>query len=114
MRRLVYIGLTVALLPWIVIGIVRAATHDDTTDHYVVRAVFDNASTLVNGEDVKIAGVPVGVITGFDVTPEKKAAITMRIDNRDFVPWKDDARCKVGAQGLIGRASCRERVFAVV
>ena len=102
MRRLVYIGLTVALLPWIVIGIVRAATHDDTTDHYVVRAVFDNASTLVNGEDVKVAGVPVGVITDLDVTPDKKAALTLRIDNTDFTPWKQDARCRVGAQGLIG------------
>jgi ABC-type transporter Mla subunit MlaD len=102
MRRLVYIGLAVALLPWVVIGIVRAATHDDTTDHYVVRAVFDNASTLVNGEDVKVAGVPVGVITDMDVTPGKKAAVTMRIDNTDFVPWKRDAQCKVGAQGLIG------------
>ena len=85
MRRLVYIGLTVALLPWIVIGIVRSATHDDTTDHYVVRAIFDNASTLVNGEDVKVAGVPVGVITGMDVTPDKKAAVTMRIDDTAFV-----------------------------
>ena len=102
MRRLVYIGLTVALLPWIVIGIVRAATHDDTTDHYVVRAVFDNASALVHGEDVKVAGVPIGVITGLDVTPDKKAAITMRIDDTNFVPWKEDAKCKIGAQGLIG------------
>ena len=102
MRRLVYIGLTVAFLPWIVIGIVRAATHDDTTDHYVVRAVFDNASTLVHGEDVKVAGVPVGVITDLDVTPDKKAALTLRIDNTDFTPWKQDARCKIGAQGLIG------------
>jgi ABC-type transporter Mla subunit MlaD len=102
MRRLVYIGLAVALLPWVVIGVVRAATHDDTTDHYVVRAVFDNASTLVNGEDVKIAGVAVGVITGMDVTPDKKAAVTLRIDDTNFVPWKDDARCKIGAQGLIG------------
>ena len=102
MRRLVYIGLTVALLPWIVIGVVRAATHDDTTDHYVVRAVFDNASSLVNGEDVKVAGVPVGVITDLDVTTDKKAALTLRIDNTDFTPWKEDAQCKIGAQGLIG------------
>jgi phospholipid/cholesterol/gamma-HCH transport system substrate-binding protein len=102
MRRLVYLGLIVALLPWVVIGVVRSATHDDTTDHYVVRAIFDNASTLVNGEDVKVAGVPVGVITDMDVTPDKKAAVTLRIDDPAFVPWKDDARCKIGSQGLIG------------
>ena len=75
---------------------------DDTTDHYVVRAVFDNASTLVHGEDVKVAGVPVGVITDLDVTPDKKAALTLRIDDTDFTPWKQDAQCKIGAQGLIG------------
>ena len=102
MRRFVLLGLAVALLPWIVIGIVRESTDDDTSDHYYVRAVFDNASTLVAGEDVKVAGVPVGVITNLDVTDEKQAAVTMRIDDEGFVPWKDDARCKIGSQGLIG------------
>jgi virulence factor Mce-like protein len=102
MRRFVYLGLLVAILPWIVIGIVREGTDDDTNDHYFVRAVFDNASTLVPGEDVKVAGVPVGVISDLDVTPDKKAAVTLRIDDTDFVPWKRDASCKVGSQGLIG------------
>src|SRR4029450_10208843 len=55
MRRFVYLGLVVALLPWIVIGVVRAGD-GDTGSHYYVRAIFDNASTLVAGEDVKIAG----------------------------------------------------------
>jgi hypothetical protein len=43
MRRLIYICLFVAIVPWIVIGIVREATDDDTNDHYFVRAIFDNA-----------------------------------------------------------------------
>jgi virulence factor Mce-like protein len=102
MRRFVYLGLIVAILPWIVIGIVRESTDDDTKDHYFVRAIFDNASTLVQGEDVKVAGVPVGVISDLDVTPDKKAAVTMRVDNAGFIPWKTDASCKIGAQGLIG------------
>jgi virulence factor Mce-like protein len=102
MRRFVYLGLLVALLPWIVIGIVRESTDDDTQEHYFVRAIFDNASTLVAGEDVKVAGVPVGVISDLDVTDDKKAAVTLRIDDEDFTPWKTDASCKVGSQGLIG------------
>jgi virulence factor Mce-like protein len=102
MRRFVYLGLIVALLPWIVIGIVRESTDDDTKDAYFVRAIFDNASTLVPGEDVKVAGVPVGVISDLDITPDKKAAVTLRIDNDGFIPWKSDATCKIGAQGLIG------------
>jgi ABC-type transporter Mla subunit MlaD len=102
MRRFIYLGLLVALLPWIVIGIVRESTDDDTADHYFVRAIFDNASTLVPGEDVKVAGVPVGVISDLDITPDKKAAVTLRIDEEGFTPWTTDAECKIGAQGLIG------------
>jgi len=102
MRRFVYLGLLVALLPWIVIGIVRETTDDETADHYFVRAIFDNASTLVPGEDVKVAGVPVGVISDLDITPDKKAAVTLRIDDKGFTPWKTDAKCHIGAQGLIG------------
>jgi ABC-type transporter Mla subunit MlaD len=102
MRRFVYIGLIVALLPWVVIGIVRAATDDEADNHYLVRAVFDNASTLVVGEDVKVAGAPVGVISAMDVTPGKKAALTLRIDDDAFTPFKKDASCVIRLQGLIG------------
>jgi phospholipid/cholesterol/gamma-HCH transport system substrate-binding protein len=102
MRRIILIGLAVALIPWIVIGIVREAGDDDTNDAYYVRAVFDNASTIVPGEDVKIAGVAVGVITDMNVTEDKKAAVTLRIDREGFAPFKQDARCQIGAQGLIG------------
>jgi ABC-type transporter Mla subunit MlaD len=102
MRRLIYICLFVAIVPWIVIGIVREATDDDTNDHYFVRAIFDNASTIVEGEDVKIAGVPVGVISDLNVTEDNKAAITLQIDNEDFTPFKTDATCTIRLQGLIG------------
>jgi ABC-type transporter Mla subunit MlaD len=102
MRRLVYIALFVAIVPWIVIGIVREATDDDTQDAYYVRAIFDNASSLVSGEDVKIAGVPVGVVSGMDVTEDNKAAVTLRIDDDEFTPFKRDANCIIRPQSLIG------------
>jgi ABC-type transporter Mla subunit MlaD len=102
MRRLIYICLAVAILPWIVIGIVREATDDDTKDHYFVRTIFDNASTIVPGEDVKIAGVPVGVVSDMDVTDDKKAAVTLQIDDEKFTPFKSDASCRIRLQGLIG------------
>ncbi len=102
MRRIVIIGLLVAIVPWIVIGIVREGTDDDTNDAYFVRAIFDNASTVVAGEDVKIAGVPVGVVSDMNVTEEEQAAVTLRIDDQNFTPWKADASCTIRAQGLIG------------
>ncbi len=102
MRRIIIIGLLVAIVPWIVIGIVREAGDDDTNDAYYVRVIFDNASTIVGGEDVKIAGVPVGVISDMNVTEENQAAVTLRIDNEAFTPWRADASCTIRAQGLIG------------
>jgi ABC-type transporter Mla subunit MlaD len=102
MRRLVYICLFVAIAPWIVIGIVREGTDDDTKEHYFVRAIFDNASTIVEGEDVKIAGVPVGVVSEMDVTEANQAAVVLRIDDEDFTPFKTDAACTIRPQSLIG------------
>ena len=102
MRRLIYICLFVAIVPWIVIGIVREPTDDDTKDHYFVRAIFDNASTIVPGEDVKIAGVPVGIVSDMDVTSDKKAAVTLQINDDKFTPFKTDATCRIRLQGLIG------------
>jgi ABC-type transporter Mla subunit MlaD len=102
MRRLIYICLFVAIVPWIVIGIVRESGDNDTLEHYNVRAVFDNAASLVDGEDVKVAGVPVGVVNGLEVTRDKKAAVMLRINNKDFIPFKADAKCTIRPQGLIG------------
>ena len=67
-----------------------------------MRAIFDNASTLVAGEDVKVAGAKVGVVSDMDVTEENKAAVTLRIDDEDFSPFKQDASCVIRLQGLIG------------
>jgi virulence factor Mce-like protein len=69
---------------------------------YMVRAVFDNASFLISGEDVKIAGVKVGTIDHLDLTPDDKAAVVLRIDDAAFRPFRADATCKVGLQSLIG------------
>ena len=47
---------------------------------YEVRAIFDNASYIVKGEDVKVAGAVIGEIKSLDVTDDKRAAITLKIN----------------------------------
>ena len=50
MRRLIYIAPHAwPSLPWLVIGAVDAAGEEDRDDGYFVRAIFDNASSLVRG-----------------------------------------------------------------
>jgi len=69
---------------------------------YKVRAIFDSASFLVPGEDVKVAGVKVGAIESLDVTKQNKAAIVLRIDDPAYKDFKQDAFCTIRLQSLIG------------
>src|SRR3954449_3334221 len=69
---------------------------------YEVRAIFDNASFLTPGEDVKVAGVKVGKVKSLDVTDDKKAAVVMEIINAGFTPFHADSHCSIRPQSLIG------------
>lgn len=85
----------------IVLVLGTGASGDDGGD-YKIRAIFDSASFLVPGEDVKISGVKVGAIESLDVTRDNKAAIVLRIDDPAFRDFKQDAFCTIRLQSLIG------------
>lgn len=72
------------------------------TSGYLVRAVFDNSSFVIPGEQVKIAGVTVGTIHAVELTPENKAAVVLQITNRKFEPFRVDAQCEIGLESLLG------------
>jgi phospholipid/cholesterol/gamma-HCH transport system substrate-binding protein len=69
---------------------------------YLVRAVFDNSSFVIPGEDVKVAGVKVGSIQATELTPQNKAALVLKIDDKHFVPFHTDAHCEIGLESLLG------------
>lgn len=100
MRRLVVFLVLVLALP--VLVVLGTAAEGDSGSGYKVRAIFDNAAAAVPGEDVKVAGAKVGVIDKMDVTAEKKAAVTLRIDDARFAPFRENAKCTVRPQSLIG------------
>jgi phospholipid/cholesterol/gamma-HCH transport system substrate-binding protein len=99
MRRLIAIAALGVALPLVAVLGLGAA---DKGKGYEVRAIFDNVAAAVPGEDVKVAGAKVGVIQSMDVTPDKKAAVTLRIDDGRFTPFRSDATCTVRPQSLIG------------
>jgi len=92
--------LLAAALVVLVLG--TGASGDSGGGTYRVRAIFDSASFLVPGEDVKVAGVKVGAIESLDVTRDNKAAIVLRIDDPAFKDFKQDAFCTIRLQSLIG------------
>lgn len=69
---------------------------------YAVRAIFDSASFVLPGLDVRIAGVKVGKVASVDLTPENQAAVTFTIDDPGFQDFQKDASCTIRPQALIG------------
>lgn len=108
-------ALAVAALVVAAVLIVFGGGEDD--DAYLVRAIFDNSSFLVEGEEVRVAGATVGKIESVDVTrpgevdsyedgrPQVipgKAVMVMRIEDPGFQDFRRDASCIIRPQSLIG------------
>ena len=96
MKRLIAIAAVfVAALVVLVVG--TGARSDES---YKVRAIFDNASFVIPGEDVKVAGVTVGTIQAVQLTPQNKAAVVLQINDAQFLPGRcalrDRARVAAG------------------
>ena len=88
-----------------------ASSSTGKTPTYEIRAIFDDAAFAVPGEDVRVAGAPVGSIQSLDVctkapcpqgSPLNKAAVTITVDNADFTPFHGNAHCAIRPQSLIG------------
>jgi phospholipid/cholesterol/gamma-HCH transport system substrate-binding protein len=99
-RALVTLLALLTLAALVVVGIDRLS--GGGSGGYLVRAVFDNSSFVIPGEDVKIAGVKVGTIDAVELTPANKAALVLRIETRRFVPFRTDAHCEIGLESLLG------------
>jgi len=121
-KRLLAIG---ALVAAVILIVLLATGDDDPSEGYKIRAIFDNGSYLVKGEQIRVAGANVGVIESVDVTLpgetvawgkdgepiEKpgKAIIVMDITDPGFQDFREDATCFIRPQSLIGEkfVDCR-------
>jgi phospholipid/cholesterol/gamma-HCH transport system substrate-binding protein len=88
-----------------------------SSEGYVVRAVFDQGSFMVSGEQVRVAGANVGTIKSVSVSlPGEptaiedgkfkdipgKAIIELEIADPGFQDFREDASCEIRPQSLIG------------
>jgi phospholipid/cholesterol/gamma-HCH transport system substrate-binding protein len=88
-----------------------------SSEGYVVRAVFDQGSFMVSGEQVRVAGANVGTIKSVSVSlPGEptavedgkfkdvpgKAIIELEIADPSFQDFREDASCEIRPQSLIG------------
>lgn len=98
-RRLITIGVLVVAAVAAVVGV--SACGDDGGSGYEVRAMFNNAFTVIPGEEVKSAGVPIGTIKALDVE-NRKAAVVLEITDPAFQDFRQDATCQIRPQSLVG------------
>jgi ABC-type transporter Mla subunit MlaD len=99
-RRIAIGAVAVALLAVLVLALGAGGDSDD--GDYKVRAIFNNGSYLIPGEDVKVAGAKVGVVDDLEVTDDLRAAAVLRIDEEAFRDFRKDASCEIRIQSLIG------------
>ncbi|CAB4876070.1 unannotated protein [freshwater metagenome] len=99
MKRLFAIA---AVLVSCAVLVVFAVGAGSDSGGYKVRAIFDNAAFVIPGMDVKIAGVVVGSVDSIDLTPDKKAAMVLNINDPAYRDFRTDAFCTIRPQSLIG------------
>ena len=74
------------------------------TPGYSVHAIFTNASQLVAGDYVQVAGIPAGKVEDLQLTPDGRAELTLHIDGR-YAPLRQGTEATVRATGLTGIAN---------
>ena len=94
MRR---IALLVSLLVGAAAWLTSMAGADDTHTYHIE---MYNAFGIVEGSDVRIAGVNAGSVTGLDITPEKRADLTIETSG-PLGGLGKDTRCASQPQSLI-------------
>ncbi len=72
---------------------------------YKVRAIFTNASQLVSGDLVQVAGNPVGTVSDISLTPNGEAQVTMTINNKAYDKLRQGTQAAVRETSLSGIAN---------
>src|SRR5207248_9014947 len=80
------IGLAVVIVAFLLFG---------AAGSYSVHAIFENASQLVRGDQVKVGGVSVGSVTGIELDDRARARVTLSIDDDSLTPLHRGSRVEV-------------------
>ena len=72
---------------------------------YKVTAEFENASQLVKGNTVAVAGVSVGKVDEIKLADDGQAEIVMKIDDPAYEPLKSGTVATVRSQSVSGVAN---------
>ena len=72
---------------------------------YTVTAEFANASQLVSGNNVTVAGAPVGSVKGISLSDDGQALVKIEISDSAYDPLPDGTHATIRSQSLSGIAN---------
>jgi phospholipid/cholesterol/gamma-HCH transport system substrate-binding protein len=96
----VAVGAVLVAVAAVAVVLLRSGAGD-----YSVHARFQNAAQLVKGDNVQVAGVPVGSVSGIKLTPDGQADITLRITDGRYSPLREGTHAVVRQASLSGVAN---------
>ena len=99
------IGRIVAVAAVVIVVVLVAVVLLGSGTKHTVKANFINASQLVKGNLVQVAGSKVGTVTGLTLTPDGQAQVTMTINDSDFWPVRQGTIATVRQASLSGVAN---------
>jgi phospholipid/cholesterol/gamma-HCH transport system substrate-binding protein len=72
---------------------------------YQVHAIFQTASQIVSGDQVEVAGTPIGTVSGLALTRNGEADLTLTITDHNYDPLRQGTQATVRELSLSGIAS---------
>ena len=91
-------AIAVALIAVVVIVLSGGST-------YQVKAIFQDASQIVSGDQVQVAGNPIGTVSSISLTPNGEAQLTLNITNKLYDPLRQGTEATVRQASLSGIAN---------
>ncbi len=67
---------------------------------YTVKAIFENASQLVTGDQVEVGGNSIGTVSNIALTPDGRAQITLTIADGQYTPLHQGTQAIIRQPGL--------------
>jgi phospholipid/cholesterol/gamma-HCH transport system substrate-binding protein len=104
-RNTSVIGRIAALGAVVLAIVVIAVIVLSTGSSYQVKAIFQNASQVVAGDLVEVAGDQVGTVSNVDLTPNNQAVLTLKIGQSAYQPLHQGTIATVRLLSLSGLAN---------
>jgi phospholipid/cholesterol/gamma-HCH transport system substrate-binding protein len=87
------------------VAVVAAVLLRGNGESYVVYAEFQNASQLVKGNEVRIAGAQIGSVDDIELTNNGGARVALKINKPKYTPLRGGTRAIIRLQSLSGVAN---------